>query len=982
MFSPAQNIGQSVEDEMGDVIRYERSAVQSTNDCYIETDDRPEISITASYASESQIEDETRRSKPIPKPKRHHIELNDLCPAGSTISKAKTNKVSRVCAKKSKRANYSNWSYRQVPPNILSLLRFDHYPSQEPLILPSENGIQQTYQNALSNQLTSTKNSYEVETGIDQLDPDVSNTRQPLSLGSNKEQRPRRGRRPRLKQTTQIDEAEINYDIQITPLPQIHFGPHIDVVSQSNDIPYSDTLTEPIPFNPVDSEAINPMKPRNQPPVWADSRQELCEALPYYRSFQSGLYMHKRSAFGYLLEAYPAPRDVWAHNGKVVISHGGGQCIRTTDSDGKPGPAALQADQSRSDARVDTLLRAHERRTPIVLIAGKGYDGLPWELDCAYIVLGWYWISLTWVEAEEAPSGVRPPEGRSYFHRYKIRFDWVVSQGEPWWINRSQESDITTIPAEDSESDVEVNFKEGSSLTALPSDHECIITEQPIKPFQTPSKSSTESQAYQKSKIHELAEHLSQSPKLRTESLLNTGTMSEKADTGSDTLNLSAWTASISDCDQTPKCYRSHWPGQNSLSTPLPTLIVTDGLLRQSNFNASSICTSCHHSIWQIYQEGLICFQSDCELFFKIIYPDRHDFVTITPKTTLTYNRNFLEPIPTPPEVQIPYDVRPSDPVEIAPETDEINGEVNGRTLWKGWVCKKCGRANCRFRWEVWECRNCGDTLAPIAQSSIILRKDLPMHIIPFLGDSKIDLNSGITSSMKWLEEIKCLCVVYELPFAGRVYHLMQPDLKLADDLLEEYQVAANEGGWFQRRPLKAVSLRTQIHYDMKGQFLAQHFAVNFGASYKYQVDTLSYPFEKAPKCVLMSLSLLTQRVQMILGENIGYNEILSVMYREGQKMSWHDDGEAGLGPVVSSLSLGNQAVMSFRTKTPRTNLNKGFYSGISEPKHIPPTALSFTLSHGDIMIMQGREIQKRYDHKVVPMGFRIASTARVIDER
>ena len=66
-----------------------------------------------------------------------------------------------------------------------------------------------------------------------------------------------------------------------------------------------------------------PQKPPNRrPPVWAESRQELCEALPYYRAFQSGLYMYNRVAFGYLLEAFPAPRDIWAQHGKIIISHG------------------------------------------------------------------------------------------------------------------------------------------------------------------------------------------------------------------------------------------------------------------------------------------------------------------------------------------------------------------------------------------------------------------------------------------------------------------------------------------------------------------------------------------------------------------------------------------------------------------------------------------------------------------------------------
>jgi hypothetical protein len=45
-----------------------------------------------------------------------------------------------------------------------------------------------------------------------------------------------------------------------------------------------------------------------------------------------------------------------------------------------------------------------------------------------------YWISITWVEPEPVPPGIECPEGRGYFHRYKIRFDWVDTQGQPWWL--------------------------------------------------------------------------------------------------------------------------------------------------------------------------------------------------------------------------------------------------------------------------------------------------------------------------------------------------------------------------------------------------------------------------------------------------------------------------------------------------------------------------------------------------------------------
>lgn len=38
-----------------------------------------------------------------------------------------------------------------------------------------------------------------------------------------------------------------------------------------------------------------------------------------------------------------------------------------------------------------------------------------------------------WTESEPVAEGVRPPLGREWYKRVKVRFDWVDSQGVPWW---------------------------------------------------------------------------------------------------------------------------------------------------------------------------------------------------------------------------------------------------------------------------------------------------------------------------------------------------------------------------------------------------------------------------------------------------------------------------------------------------------------------------------------------------------------------
>lgn len=92
---------------------------------------------------------------------------------------------------------------------------------------------------------------------------------------------------------------------------------------------------------------------------------------------------------------------MWADDGRVIISHGyaakdgrgtadnsGGQAVRVTDATGKVS-VSLAADHTRDDARIDTLVLAAQRRSPVVLLAGERYALLPWELGCAYAVLGW-----------------------------------------------------------------------------------------------------------------------------------------------------------------------------------------------------------------------------------------------------------------------------------------------------------------------------------------------------------------------------------------------------------------------------------------------------------------------------------------------------------------------------------------------------------------------------------------------------------------
>ncbi|MBW0524539.1 hypothetical protein O181_064254 [Austropuccinia psidii MF-1] len=170
------------------------------------------------------------------------------------------------------------------------------------------------------------------------------------------------------------------------------------------------------------------------PPIYSENRQELCESLPYFRSYHGGHYISKGRTLGYLLDGSPAPRDVFADSGKVIISHGGGgsKLIKTQGDRNSSTRLTFIKSQERSSYRVKALLKCLNYQIPVALIAGTKYAGMPWLKDyyeARYFVLGFYLVTHCWPEKE-----AKLDEPGAYCTRFKFRFQWMASQGDPWWL--------------------------------------------------------------------------------------------------------------------------------------------------------------------------------------------------------------------------------------------------------------------------------------------------------------------------------------------------------------------------------------------------------------------------------------------------------------------------------------------------------------------------------------------------------------------
>jgi len=132
-------------------------------------------------------------------------------------------------------------------------------------------------------------------------------------------------------------------------------------------------------------------------------------------------------------------------------------------------------------------------------------------------------------------------------------------------------------------------------------------------------------------------------------------------------------------------------------------------------------------------------------------------------------------------------------------------------------------------------------------------------------------------------------------------------------------------------------------------------------------------------------MQYIRRRATLALGQDPGFNEILSVAYMAEQKMecrciitrifslkrtvvSVHSDGERDLGPIVAGLSLGASAIMAFRPVPSRWKA--------AEPeadRKSPPIFLKLLLRHGDMVVMEGAELQEFY--QVGSMRFNCEST-------
>ncbi|RMZ03083.1 hypothetical protein D0862_05785 [Hortaea werneckii] len=655
--------------------------------------------------------------------------------------------------------------------------------------------------------------------------------------------------------------------------------------------------------------------PQGQPRVWADSRQALCETVPYFKKPQGGCHQNDGHVYAFLFDGVGHCREYMDQD--VIIARAGGGM----ESDSSSGTMMQAKDQTMKEAQVVAMLNDAQLQNPLIVICGNKNTGAPTKMPHKYNVLGWYKPISVWAEKTAGKS-------KKNWITIKYRMERLKSD-EPAW--HAPVGSRTHHPSEAGEL---VKSTCASCRQCYPQiyleswmclNSSCDRFWRLGNGQEAPSGALTYNPAYL---LHRTPWPVEEEPfDVRPK-------MPESGKVIGDTLTYINTRGIV--CPQCGRCnprYRfSGWVCDNQHCD-------WEGL----KVNHQAIMPSALHQATDTFGDG------------PSLARNRHD-PSVSVKVSYTYGYKIF--------------------------TYTVEG-IQGRFVH--------AVANGRINRE-WQ--------GPDDMFAALQTEDM--------GLERRRFNSEKLSGSKGKVQTATAEVQGQLPSPPND----GPEPDEADELGAVQKPEADVGDFMMA------------------------FSMNYGMPYKFVASGASKPFEESPWPVQACRSRLNWAQRTFLPDsdsgNDEFNEELIFAYMEGQKIEYHDDGEEGLGPRIATLSLGGKAKMYLRMKskhfvgcsktgvfTPDRPVPGGIEGNEMDErrlaawnelqtlketdraaysrrlKEIPkelglyskkgkqaPDLVTVTLNHGDIVLMEGYDIQKYLEHKVVPDAhLRFALTCRVVLE-
>ncbi|KAK3624649.1 hypothetical protein LTR56_020899 [Elasticomyces elasticus] len=726
-------------------------------------------------------------------------------------------------------------------------------------------------------------------------------------------------------------------------------------------------------------------KPSGRPQVWADSRQALCETVPYFKKPQGGCHSNDKHVYAFIFDGVGHCRE-YVDNDVIIARAGGGM-----ESDSSGGMSQSR-NQVMSDSQVQSVLNDIKLQNPLIIICGDKNTGAQCQMPHKYNVLGWYKPTMVWAEKTAG-------KGKRSWVTIKYRFERLAAS-DPWYIPQvipSLDTAAAGALVQKTCAGCQQNFPQlylagWTCLNSVCERFWKLEGGQDVpcgKLLYNPAFLLDRTQWQNEKEPYSVVPAFPDIGKAVGDNLtyINTrGVVCPDCGRCNQRYLFKGWRCDGPDCQ-----WSGLWPDHQPI---MPTAL---------------------HVPWGSSGHGPALARNKHEGGVNVTIRYSHNY------KILTYSFPGIE-----------------GSFVHAIANDNVNREPLGpndmlaelQTVDMGLERRRFGTSSAQSK-------------LPVTPSRIVTTS---AGLLTPSGDDQsesTDLPTTIEISASATDPLTMVTPV--TPPTGHSPHAVERD-SIQEGTIVSPSVAMPAGlltpPQEMSQPIEqpaAVSEETVESSNKpadveEGDFMTA-FSMNYGMPYKFVATGASKSFddEKAPWPVRECRSRLNWASKEFLpnagvDDKLDLNEELIFAYMEGQKIEYHDDGEEGLGPTIATLSLGGKAKMHMRLKAkhhfgcsktgvltadrpvpgsveyekrlqaweelqPIKESDRATYQRrIKEiPKELeiydkrnkrPEDLVTVTLGHGDIIIMNGYQIQKYLEHKVVPEGYlRFALTCRTVLE-
>ncbi|EME45383.1 hypothetical protein DOTSEDRAFT_71192 [Dothistroma septosporum NZE10] len=732
---------------------------------------------------------------------------------------------------------------------------------------------------------------------------------------------------------------------------------------------------------------------RGQPLVWADSRQALCETVPYFKKPQGGCHQNDRHVYAFLLDGVGHSREYM--DSDVIISRAGGHM--EPDSSGK---MVQKNSVLMSEAQVQAVLNDVDLQNPLVIICGDRNEGAVCKMPHKYNVLGWYKPVAVWAEKTLGKPG-------KTWTTIKYRFERLCDSRPAWHqpvqqLVTDEDRQLAGNIAQTTRACIHCSriFPKVYLCGWLCLNPDCVQFWRLESGQDAPYGRLLYNPAFLLDRTRWTSEEEPYSVQPTVPSVgnlvgdnltyINTrGICCPQCGRCSSRRLFKGWR-----CDN-PSCSFQSFPQHIPVTPPML------------------------HNPWENSGDGpaLARNKHEAEKGVKVKVTHAHGFKVFT-YTFEGVNGTFVHAVSN---AKINRELRGPDEMFAAIQRQNEPGmdmHLERRRFGiEKMPVNKLGipTTGPTFATET--------PVIPLRQSTSDTRPDSSPLSVLGSTPSPPDYRQTVASfNEEQHNEIESATQI--VPDAAA-----EPTGDSGDTFLPGIEEAVGAGV----AQIDALKETTNASKPVVGDGdLMTAFSINYGMPYKFIAVGESLPFTDSPWPVRTCRADLNWASQTFLDptDHTDFNEELIFAYLEGQKIEYHDDGESGLGPRIATLSLGGKAKMHLRMKGKHYvgcskqgifTAEKPMPHSIGGPemyqkrlaawnelqqlrttdksayerrrKEVPKELrlddkktkkaedlVTVTLNHGDIVLMEGHEIQQYLEHKIVPeQCLRFALTCRTV---